>query len=106
MLKTVEFMKNNSNWRELLAQAPYCLHINEDDNYVLFKYNQLDSDFNEEICRECRGLVIDKNKLEPVALSFYKFFNVQESFADNIDWNTAKVQEKIDNTKNKFESGS
>lgn len=99
MLKTVEFMKNNSNWRELLAQAPYCLHINEDDNYVIFKYNQLDSDFNEDICRECRGLVIDKNKLEPVALSFYKFFNVQETFADKIDWDSAKVLEKVDGSK-------
>ena len=99
MLKTVEFMKNNSNWRELLAQAPYCLNINEDDNYVLFKYNQLDSDFNEDICRECRGLVIDKNKLEPVALSFYKFFNVQETFADKIDWDSAKVLEKVDGSK-------
>ena len=99
MLKTVEFMKNNSNWRELLSQKPYCLHMNEDENYVLFKYNQIDSDFNEEICRECRGLVVDKNTYEPVALSFYKFFNVQESFADKIDWDSARVLEKVDGSK-------
>jgi hypothetical protein len=99
MLKTIEFMKANSNWRDLLKEKPYALHINEDDNYVLFKYNQIDSDFNEEICRECRGLVIDKNKLEPVALSFYKFFNVQETFADKIDWDSARVLEKVDGSK-------
>lgn len=99
MLKTTQFMKDNDNWRDLLTQAPYCLHINEDDNYVLFKYNQVDSDFNEEICRECRGLVIDKNTLEPAALSFYKFFNVQETFADKIDWDSARVLEKVDGSK-------
>ena len=99
MLKTIEFIRNNSNWRELLQAAPYHLSINEDDNYVLLKYSQIDSDFNEEICRECRGLIIDKHLLKPAALSFYKFFNVQESFADKIDWSSAKVLEKVDGSK-------
>lgn len=99
MLKTIEFIKQNENWRELLSTAPYNLHINEDDNYALLKYNQIDSDFNQEICKECRGLVIDKNTYEPVALSFYKFFNVQEEFADSIDWESAKVLEKVDGSK-------
>lgn len=109
MLKTIEFIKEHDDWRELLKSPPYCLTINEDDNYAIFKYSQLNSDFNEQICRECRGLVIDKDTLEPVALSFYKFFNVQEEFADKIDWNTASVQEKIDGSKilawyNKYEN--
>jgi len=99
MLKTIQFMKSHENWRELLQAAPYNLFINEDENYVLLKYNQINSDFNEDICRECRGLIIDKNILEPAALSFYKFFNVQESFADKIDWDSAKVLEKVDGSK-------
>ena len=99
MLKTIEFIKENPNWRELLVASPYCLHINENDNYVLLKYNQIDSDFNQEICRECRGLVIDKNTYEPVALSFFKFFNVQEELADRIDWESAQVLEKVDGSK-------
>lgn len=99
MLETIKFIQENTNWRALLSQPPFCLSINEDDDYVLLKYSQLDSDFNEQICRECRGLVIDKNTYEPVALSFYKFFNVQEEFADTIDWESAKVLEKIDGSK-------
>ena len=94
-LKLIEFIKEHKdNWRELLKESPYCLTINEDDNYAIFKYSQVESDFNEQICRECRGLIIDKNTLEPTALSFIKFFNVQETFADTINWNKAKVQEK------------
>lgn len=100
MLKTIEFIKEHqSNWKELLTKKPYCLTIKEDDNYALLKYSQIESDFNQPIVKECRGLIVDKNTLEPVALSFYKFFNVQESLADKIDWNTAKVQEKIDGSK-------
>jgi len=61
----------------------------------LLKYSQIDSDFNIEIVRECRGLIIDKN-LDPVCIPFYKFGNYGEPYAENIDWATAKVEEKID----------
>lgn len=100
MLKTIEFINNHKeNWKELLSQPPYSLIIKEDEHYYLLKYNQIESDFNEKICRECRGLIIDKESLKPVALSFYKFFNVQEQYADDIDWESAEVQEKIDGSK-------
>ena len=96
MLQTISFIKNNENWRELLSQAPYCLSIKEDENYALLKYSQLESDFHEPIVKECRGLIIDKNTIEPAALSFYKFFNVQEPLADRIYWKDCRVQEKVD----------
>ena len=48
-LKTIEFIKEHEeNWRELLKDIPYCLTINEDDNYAIFKYSQVESDFNEQ----------------------------------------------------------
>ena len=99
MLKTIEFIKNYENWRELLSPAPYCLTIKEDEDFAILKYSQVDSDFTEEIVKECRGLVVDLHTLEPVALSFYKFFNVQETFADKIYWKECRVQEKIDGSK-------
>ena len=98
-MKVIDFIKNHANAKKLLTEKPYCISVKEDDDYMLLKYDQINSDFNEEIVRECRGLVIDKHTLEPVALSFYKFFNVQEPLADKIDWNTATVQEKVDGSK-------
>lgn len=98
-LQVINFMHEHINWRELLSAEPYCLKIKEDDELILLTYNQLESDFNQQICRECRGLIIEKSTLEPVALSFEKFFNVQESFTDEIDWNSAVVREKIDGSK-------
>ena len=51
-LKTIEFIKEHEeNWRELLKDIPYCLTINENDNYAIFKYSQTGSDFNEQICK-------------------------------------------------------
>lgn len=99
MLKTISFIKNYDNWKELLVAEPYCLKIDEETNYVLLTYSQTESDFSLDIVKECRGLIVDKNTLEPVALSFYKFFNVQEQWADKIDWSFCRVQEKIDGSK-------
>lgn len=98
-MKTIEFIKSHENWKELLSAAPYCLTIKEDEHYYLLQYSQIESDFNEEICRECRGLIIDKNTLDPEALSFFKFFNIHEQHAAKIDWSTARVQEKVDGSK-------
>ena len=78
-----------------MANAPYCVTIKDDGDFTLLKYSQTDSDFNNEIVRECRGLIIDKN-LNPVCIPFFKFANYGEPYADDIDWATAKVEEKID----------
>lgn len=45
MLELQKFIKENRNWEELLAAAPYNLNISHKDNLVLFKYSQVDSDF-------------------------------------------------------------
>lgn len=97
MLKIQEFILAHDNWSELLAAAPYNLKISEDDGYVLFKYNQIASDFNEEICKEARGLILDtQDNFRVVRYAFRKFFNLDEPFAEPIDWNTAIATEKID----------
>ena len=98
MLEVIKFIKqHNKDWRELLSSDPYYITIKEDDNYVLLKYSQTDSDFNEPICRECRGLILNKNEdYKPVRLAFYKFFNFGEPFADRIHWKSCKTRMKID----------
>lgn len=98
-LDVINFIKENHNWKELLTADPYNLIVNEDADYFLIRYNQLNSDFTQQIVKECRGLIVSKKTLQPVALSFIKFFNVQEPNAAKILWNTAKVQEKVDGSK-------
>lgn len=96
MLKIQNFLKTQSNWKELLSQDPYNLIIKEKDNLVLFKYHQMDSDLNEPICQECRGLILEKDTWRVVRCAFFKFFNYGESLAAPIDINSMRVEEKID----------
>jgi len=95
MLRVVEFIKNNQDWREILSNPPYSLLINDDGDFIMLKYSQISSDFFNELVRECRGLIIDKDYV-PVCVPFFKFANYGEPYADEIDWNSAKIEEKID----------
>ena len=97
MLEIVKFIHEHEDWENLLSNAPYNLKISWDDGFVLFKYNQINSDFNEKICREARGLILDStNNFKVVRFAFEKFFNLGEGFAAQIDWDTAVATEKID----------
>lgn len=99
-LKTIEFIRNNSNWEELFSQKPYCITVSRDAmfgrNLVLLKYNQMDSDFHNEIVRECRGLILDEDTFEPVCVPFFKFGNYGESYCPEIDWKNCWVGQKLD----------
>lgn len=91
------FCYTHDNWEELLTQEPYNLKISEDGPYVMFKYNQLTSDFNIPMVREARGIIFRKGKWEnPVCWPFNKFGNYGESYVPEINWETAFVSEKID----------
>lgn len=68
-------------------------------NLVQFKYDQIDSDLNDQLVRQCRGIIMDEDdNWEIVARPFDKFFNHGEALASPIDWKTARVQEKLDGT--------
>ncbi len=97
-LKVIDFIKSHNNWEELLKAEPYNLKMSKNEFYAMLSYTPT-SNFNEPIVRECRGLVVDLTTRNPRALSFIKFFNVQEDLAATIDWSSAKVQEKVDGSK-------
>ena len=92
-----EFCMTHDNWEELLTQAPYSLKLSEDGPYVMFKYNQIESDFNNPIVREARGIIFRKGEWNnPVCWAFNKFGNYGEGWVEDIDWSTVFVSEKID----------
>lgn len=63
----------------------------------LFKYNQIKSPMRERIVQESRGIILNaENEWVIVARSYDKFFNYKEELAENIDWNTSKIYEKLD----------
>lgn len=92
----------NKRKLEELAGAPYNLKIkrhNEFPNLVQFSYDQIESPRFHPIIVECRGLILDEaNNWNVVAYPFKRFYNAGEVYAANINWETARVQEKVDGT--------
>lgn len=104
-MKVLDFMNTHKNWEELLSQQPYNIKVKRDGDYILLKYNQLSSDFSNEIVRECRGSIfcIDTNgKYACMCRAFDKFGNYGESYTAEIDWNSVVVEEKVDGSLIKF----
>lgn len=66
------------------------------ENLVLLKYG-IDAAFMNPMVRECRGIILDEAKgWEVVSRAFDKFGNHGEGYVPEIDWSTARVQEKLD----------
>lgn len=96
MLKVQEFLRNGGTVKDL-AREPYNLFVRESetDGRVLFKYSPA-SPKDNEICQECRGLILDsKDNWKVVCRSFKRFFNVGEPEAATLSGNL-RVYEKID----------
>lgn len=95
-----DFIRSHSNWEEILSKSPYCITVSRDRifcrNLMLLKYRMGESDFSNEMVRECRGLILDEDTLEPICVPFFKFGNYGEGYCPSIDWSNCWVSEKID----------
>lgn len=81
------------NWEALLTEKK--IKIKHDGASAIFNYD-VGADFSDPIVREARGIIIDIPTGKILCWPFEKFFNWGEPNAAEIDWNTARVQEKID----------
>lgn len=97
-MEVVDFVvgKTFSEIKKTLESSPYKISIKEDENYYKLNYNQIESDFSENIVEECRGIIFRKSDNKPVCVPFTKFYNFGETRASKIDWASAKVLEKLD----------
>ena len=95
------FLNRYEDWEKRLREKPYCLDIKWDGEFVIFKYNMIDSDLSLPICREARGSIFtcEHNEWRCVCRSLDKFGNWSESYAatKKIDWSkSVTIQEKVD----------
>lgn len=95
-LNLIEFINNHKDWEKLLSEKPYCIKIKRDGGYIMFNYDQIESDFSLDIVKECRGIILRESDFKIVCFPFTKFFNIDEPYASDIDWSSVKVQEKVD----------
>lgn len=80
-------------YEEILKEKDISIKTEED--LAIFNYS-ITSDFHDVIVKDARGMIIDMKELKTVCWPFTKFGNYTDSYADDIDWSTARVQEKID----------
>ena len=92
-LISVYISENPNTWRKDLENLG--IKIKENEHFIIFNYS-VGCDFSNDLVKASRGLVLDKSTFDVVCWKFDKFFNSHEQYADNIDWSTAKVQEKVD----------
>lgn len=98
-------MNNNSIICKFIAEHPddwdrllyndHGVKVKKDGNYAIFNYG-FNCVFSDPIVQEARGIIIDYVNLEVMCWPFRKFGNHNESYADKIDWSTARVLEKVD----------
>jgi len=101
-LAVEEYIFSHPNWQKELAEKPFCIRIRENPDIpgeFIFSYNQIESDFYNEVVRDCRGLILrvsGARETERVCYAFRKFGNYGEPWADDIDWKAAVVRDKVD----------
>lgn len=83
---------NPQTWMQILASKS--IVVKEDEHFYIFNYD-IAADFSDEVVRNCRGIILDK-EFNIVCYPFDKFCNYHETYHDDIDWSTARVQSKID----------
>ncbi|MBR4315118.1 MAG: hypothetical protein IKP66_09440 [Lachnospiraceae bacterium] len=93
------YIKNNPNtWMTDINKLNIEISQGEgkDKDLYLFKYSLIGCDFSNPLCKEARGIIIDLSNLDVVCVGFDKFGNYGESYVDTIDWQSARIQEKVD----------
>ena len=100
MTEIIRFIKENpDNWKMKLKRE-LNVFVKENEKYTLLIYAR-NADFNNPIVQECRGIILNKDH-DIVCCPFFKFGNFYENYVPDIDWNTARVEEKLDGSIIKF----
>ena len=97
MLDLIEYIKQFglSN-----LEKKYSIGINRAEQYpnlICLKYSHWASPFSEKLVRQARGIILDEsNDWRIISYPYDKFFNYGEKYAATINWNNAKVYDKLD----------
>lgn len=89
------FIKENPEDFLTKLYKNYDIKSKAEGDLVIFNYGHA-CDFSSLLVQEARGIIINTRTLEVVCWPFRKFGNYGESYADEIDWESARVLEKVD----------
>jgi hypothetical protein len=83
------------SWLSTL-ESDFKIHVVRDGDLASLKYNQIESPMHEPIVQQCRGMVVHTARNLVLAWGYNKFWNLGETLAAPIDWNTVRTFNKLD----------
>ena len=91
-----EYIESGKTFDNLKEE--FGISVNVFDDLICLTYSQIDSPKTENIVRQCRGIILDKNTLDIVHYPFFRFYNFEEVFEERskINWDKAYALEKVD----------
>ena len=89
------FIKENPNDFLTKLYKNHDIKAKIEGDLAIFNYGHT-CDFLSPLVQEARGIIINTRTLRVVCWPFRKFGNFGESYADEIDWESARVLEKVD----------
>lgn len=97
MLSVQRLLKSGTTLEQLNNQ--FGIKSKEQDGLIILDYDQIESNHckYDQVVRECRGLVLNKDDWSVVAKSFDRFFNLDEGpDTDLFNWDDFSCYEKLD----------
>lgn len=95
-LLVVDYLRSGGTYESLLAE--HAVHAKPHNGKVSFIYDQIAARDDDPVAQQCRGLILRDGTWDVVAYPFDRFFNLGQGAAAQIDWATARVEEKLDGT--------
>lgn len=83
------------DWESQFAICYPNIIVNRDGPLAIFNYG-IGANFKDPLVQEARGIIINTETKEVVCWPFTKFGKYDEPDAPDIDWKSARVQEKLD----------
>ncbi len=95
-LHVQDYLRSGKSYEDLHAE--HGVHAKPYNGKVSFTYDMLEAKDDNPLACQCRGLILREDTLEAVAVPFFRFFNSGQEAAVDIDWNTARFENKMDGT--------
>ena len=81
------YLRSGKTLDELKEEFAIKANFSECGNLVNLKYNQIESNKNLNIVRECRGIILEIGSWNIVSRGFYRFFNYGEEIENETPFN-------------------
>jgi hypothetical protein len=91
-----EYLRSGKTLEELKTDHGVKSHIT--NGKICLNYDQIEAREDDLLACQCRGLILRESGFDVVACPMFRFFNIEQGNAANIDINTAAFEEKMDGT--------